>query len=339
MADEGLANDLPYAERVAKHLEVDLHTIWVGPEIGAQFPWMIAQLDEPLADPAALNAYYICKLARENGIKVLLSGAGGDDLFSGYRRHRALALERWWSWLPAPAREALAQSSQLLPANRPMGRRIAKAFRHADADEAQRLVNYFTWLDPREGRKLWNKEVGAQVADGAIAQPMHAALGEMDRSADALARMLMLDSRFFLIDHNLNYTDKMSMAASVEVRVPFLDNALVDFASRIPARHKLRGPIAKWVLKEAMKGVLPDDVIHRPKSGFGVPLRAWMRREMRDVLEDALSPATLRRRGLFDPAGVARLRERNENGQIDATYPILALACVELWCRNFIDRN
>ena len=339
MSNEGLAADLPYAEQVARYLDVGLHTIWVGPEMAAQFPWMIAQLDEPQADPAALNAYFICKLARQHGIKVLLSGAGGDDLFSGYRRHRALALERWWSWLPSAARSALAQSSRLLPASHAAGRRIAKAFRNADANETERLVSYFMWVDAKEAAPIWNRDVAAYVTNGAVAQPMYAALAEMNSDADPLARMLMLDSRFFLVDHNLNYTDKMSMAASVEVRVPFLDNALVDFAARIPSKYKQRGATGKWVLKEAMKDILPERIIHRPKAGFGVPLRTWMRREMRDVLDGSLAPDVLRRRGLFDPAGVARLRESDQRGQIDATYPILAIACVELWCQNFIDRN
>lgn len=338
-SDEGLASDLPYAEKVARHLDVDLHTVWVGPEMAAQFPWMIAQLDEPQADPAALNAYFICKLAREQGIKVLLSGAGGDDLFSGYRRHRALGLEHWWSWLPVAARRGLAAAAQAAPANRAWGRRLAKAFRHADATETERLVNYFLWLDPHEIGALWQPDFAAAAGLQRPAQPMFEALESMAPAAEPLARMLMLDSRFFLVDHNLNYTDKMSMAASVEVRVPFLDNALVDFAARIPGRHKQRGPVGKWVLKEAMRGVLPDEVLFRPKSGFGVPLRAWMRHEMRDLLEDALSPTTLRRRGMFAPAAVARLRERDRRGQIDATYPILALVCIELWCRNFVDQR
>lgn len=336
---DGLVNDLPYAERVARHLGVDLHTVQVGPEMAAQFPWMIAQLDEPQADPAALNAYFICKLAREHGMKVLLSGAGGDDLFSGYRRHRALGLEPHWSWLPQRVRALLSFASQQISPRGAAGRRIAKAFRYAGSDPTDRLVNYFMWLDSAEIAQLWSKDLGAQVATAAIAEPMYAEIGKMPEGAQALSQMLLLDSRFFLIDHNLNYTDKMSMAASVEVRVPFMDNALADFAARIPAKHKQHGAVGKWVLKAAMAGVLPADIIHRPKTGFGVPLRSWMKNEMRVVLDDALSASTLQRRALFDPAAVSRLRERDRQGRIDATYPILALACVELWCRKFIDGN
>lgn len=335
--DAGLVADLPYAERVAKHLGVELHTVWVGPEIASEFPWMIAQLDEPQADPAALNAYFICKLAREHGIKVLLSGAGGDDLFSGYRRHRALMLETYWSWLPKVARKGVASAARRLPTNGAIGRRIAKAFRYADREATERLINYFMWLDPAEFSPLLTREFAETGDRREVAGPLYSALEQIPKDAEPLAKMLLIDSHFFLVDHNLNYTDKMSMAASVEVRVPFLDNDLADFAAKIPARYKQRGRIGKWVLKKAMEDTLPADVIYRPKSGFGVPLRSWMRHEMRGVMEDVFSPSVIKRRGIFDSHAIDRLRARDRAGEIDATYPILAIACIELWCRNFID--
>jgi asparagine synthase (glutamine-hydrolysing) len=149
--------------------------------------------------------------------------------------------------------------------------------------------------------------------------------------------MLALEQRFFLADHNLIYTDKMSMAAGVEVRVPFLDLDLLTFASRIPARFKQRGTVGKWVLKRAMEPYLPHDVIYRPKTGFGAPLRRWMRHELRELLGDVLSVDSLRRRGIFDPAAVQRLIQQNDTGQIDAAYTLLSLLCIEIWCRRFVD--
>jgi asparagine synthase (glutamine-hydrolysing) len=148
-----------------------------------------------------------------------------------------------------------------------------------------------------------------------------------------------LEQRFFLADHNLNYTDKMSMAAGVEVRVPFLDLELVDFAARIPNRFKQRGSEGKWVLKKAMEPYLPSDVIYRPKSGFGAPLRRWMRVELRDLLADVLGQQSLRQRGLFDPVAVQQLIKANDLGKIDASYTLLSLMCVELWCRKFTDQG
>jgi asparagine synthase (glutamine-hydrolysing) len=160
-------------------------------------------------------------------------------------------------------------------------------------------------------------------------------LATLPPETSRLERMLALEQRFFLTDHNLNYTDKMSMAAGVEVRVPFLDLDLVEFAARIPARFKQRGSEGKWVLKKAMEPYLPKDVIYRPKSGFGAPLRRWMRVELRDLLADVLGEKSLRNRGLFDPAAVQRLIKANDEGLIDASYTLLSLMCIELWCRRF----
>ena len=159
----------------------------------------------------------------------------------------------------------------------------------------------------------------------------------MPRGTTALDRILALEQRYFLADHNLIYTDKMSMAAGVEVRVPFLDLQLVEFAAHIPDRYKLHGREAKWILKKAMESYLPSDVIYRPKTGFGVPLRRWIRNELRELLNDLLSPASLRRRGVFDSDAVQRLIADNNVGRIDGAYTLLSLLCSEIWFRQFID--
>jgi asparagine synthase (glutamine-hydrolysing) len=149
--------------------------------------------------------------------------------------------------------------------------------------------------------------------------------------------MLYLECRHFLADHNLNYTDKMSMAAGVEVRVPMLDTDLVALAARLPIAFKQRGREGKWVLKKAMEGVLPRRVIYRPKTGFGAPLRAWLHGPLKPLIEDLLSVKTLGQRGWFDPAAVAHLVSEDRSGRTDAAYSIFAVACMELWARAFLD--
>jgi asparagine synthase (glutamine-hydrolysing) len=149
--------------------------------------------------------------------------------------------------------------------------------------------------------------------------------------------MLTLEQRFFLADHNLIYTDKMSMATSVEVRVPFLDTDLVEFAARIANNYKQRGNIGKWVLKKAMEPYLPKDVIYRPKVGFGAPLRIWMKNDLRELLGDLLSVDSLNNRGLFSASAVQQLIMDNDSGKIDASYTLLSLLCIEIWCRAYID--
>ena len=337
-SEEGIADDLPYARRVAAYLNVPLEIVRIdAARMAEDLPAMVVQLDEPLADPAPLNVLYISRLAREQGIKVLLSGAGGDDLFTGYRRHRALMAEGLWSWLPRSARVGLEQLTSRLDQRRPIFRRLRKLFNGASLDGDARLVNYFRWIDRKDLAALYTPEFRVALGTARAEDPMLEFLADLPSGTSRLERLLALEQRFFLTDHNLTYTDKMSMAVGVEVRVPFLDLELVEFAARIPARFKQRGSCGKWVLKKAMEPYLPRDVIYRPKSGFGAPLRSWMRNELRDLLGDVLSPVNLRSRGLFQPNAVHQLIAANDCGRVDATYTLFSLLCIELWCLHFID--
>lgn len=335
--DAGETDDLPYARQVAKHLGVRLHEIQVdSSRMAADLERMVFQLDEPLADPASLNVLYISQLARQHGVKVLLSGAGGDDLFAGYRRHRALMLERYWAWMPQAARQGLRHMTSRLDQGGGMGRRLAKAFAHADLPPDRRLAGYFLWADPARILGLFAPEHRAALANARMAAPLEDYLGTLPPGLPPLQRMLALEQRYFLADHNLLYTDKMSMAAGVEVRVPFLDNDLVRLANALPPEIKQRGAEGKWLLKKAMEPYLPLEVIYRPKTGFGAPLRHWLRHELREWVGDMLSAGTLRRRGLFDPKAVAALVADDRAGRVDAAYTIFGLVCIEIWCRRFI---
>jgi asparagine synthase (glutamine-hydrolysing) len=149
--------------------------------------------------------------------------------------------------------------------------------------------------------------------------------------------MLTLEQRFFLADHNLNYTDKMSMAVGVEVRTPFLDLDLVEFSGKISNSLKQKGSIGKWVFKKAMEPYLPKDIIYRPKTGFGAPLRTWIKYDLREMLGDLLSIDSINRRGLFSAEAVQQLIMDNDNGKIDASYTLFSLLCIEIWCRAYID--
>jgi asparagine synthase (glutamine-hydrolysing) len=337
--DVGDTDDLPYARRVASHLGVPLDVVKIdSAQMADDLEAMVYQLDEPLADPAPLNVLYISRLARSHGIKVLLSGAGGDDLFTGYRRHRALGYEHAWTWLPLSLRDGLEKATAGLDQRRPLFRRLAKLFSGAGLTGDARLANYFSWAREAKLMNLYTPEFRAAIGQELAAQPMLDFLAPLPQSTPRLERLLALEQRFFLADHNLAYTDKMSMAVGVEVRVPFLDLDLVDFAARIPPRFKQRGSEGKWVLKKAMESYLPHDVIYRPKTGFGAPLRRWMRHELRELLGDMLSVESLRRRGLFDPKSVQQLIQQNDSGQVDATYTLLSLLSIEIWCRRFVER-
>lgn len=338
-ANEGWAEDLPYAKRVAEHLDVDLETIYVGPEMASEVESMVYHLDEPQADFAPINTYFICKLARDHGIKVLLSGAGGDDLFSGYRRHYALNMELSWSWLPLFIRKNLRRAARRIPSNSVRMRRIAKAFSYADLDGDSRLSSYFQWIEPSLLHKIYSPDMLSQIDTSGRNDPLVQSLSRLPARMSDLNRMLYLDGKHFLADHNLNYFDKMSMATGVEVRVPLLDPDLISLAARLPVTMKQKGGVSKWVLKKAMEGTLPHDVIYRPKSGFGVPLRVWLNNPLRPLVNDTLSESSISSRGLFDFQAVRELQRQTQTGAIDATYTILSMLCIELWCRMFLDSN
>lgn len=335
--DAGEADDLPYARRVAAHLGVSLDVVTVtSSDIASDIERMIHSLDEPLGDPAPLNVLYISQLARRNGIKVLLSGAGGDDLFSGYRRHRALRYEGLWGRLPGAVRRLIGRGAAALDQRSVAGRRLAKLFAHAGEDDDGRLLGYFAWARDSGLRRLYAPAFAAQLDSVRADEPMREFLATIPPGTTRLERMLALEQRFFLADHNLIYTDKMSMAAGVEVRVPFLDLELVDLAARIPDRFKQRGREGKWVLKKAMEPYLPRDVIYRPKTGFGAPLRRWFNHELREMVRDILSAESLTRRGLFDPAAVQCLIQDTASGRRDGAYTLFSLLCIEIWCRQFL---
>ncbi len=336
-AAEGFADDLPYARRVAEHVGVDLHVVQVGDEMMDRLPEMVYLLDEPTPDPAALNTLFISELARAQGIKVLLSGAGGDDIFTGYRRHFALMQERWWAGWPQPVRQGLSALAGLLPVSSPLGRRIGKAFQYAGQDAEHRLASYFLWLDPSHALRLLTPEFRAGLDEESLYAPLLQTLTHLPADTEPLNRMLYLECKHFLADHNLNYTDKMGMAAGVEVRVPLLDLDLVQLAGSLPIDMKQRGTVGKWIFKKAMEPYLPHDVIYRPKTGFGVPLRKWLQGVLKPLVDDVLSPRSLLARGVFEPTVVRQLVDADRAGKVDASYTIFGMVCLELWCRQYID--
>ena len=323
---EGLVRDAPYAARVAEHLDVDLRHIVAEPFHVEDLAAMVEAMDEPQADPAPLYVGQIARAARAQGVRVLLSGAGGDDLLTGYRRHRALQLERMWRWAPKFARSALRNGTQRLGAS-VVGRRVRKAFAGADLPEDERIVNYFCWTDPARS--------AAVAASDSYRSPMLEFLRSLPPKTPPLQKMLLLELRFFLPDHNLNYTDKLSMQHGVEVRVPLVDLEVVRAAAAIPLSLKQRGREGKWIFKKLMERYLPRDVIYRPKTGFGAPVRSWLRGPLAPLVQDVLMGAGARVRTHLDEDALRDLINDDREGRIDGAYTILSALCIELWLRRF----
>jgi asparagine synthase (glutamine-hydrolysing) len=333
---EGFTNDLHYARRVAEHVGVHLIEVEAKADIIRDFDKMIWHLDEPQADAAPLNVLNICAAARRNGDIVLLGGTAGDDLFSGYRRHQALQFEKYLSRIPRPImRVAKRVASQLNPKNA-TNRRIRKLLANADLKQTERLAAYYQWIALDVNKSLFHPRFQTQIESFNPQDHLLTALQNIPKEQDRLNQLLYWDMKFFLTDHNLNYTDKLSMAEGIEVRVPFLDKELVELSTQIPTELKLKGNTTKYILKKVAERYLPNEVIYRPKSGFGAPVRDWVVGELKDLVAQRLSVDRLNDYNIFDAQNVQQLIFDNQEGKIDASYTIWGLLAIDSWLRQFM---
>jgi asparagine synthase (glutamine-hydrolysing) len=340
---DGADADLPYARRVAAHLGVELIPVYTDATVVQRLPDVLFALDEPTGDPAPINAYLIAEQAHRDGLKVLLSGTGGDDIFSGYGRHRWLSYERVWDALPATGRARVGQwaRARLDASGQPVtfaSRRLLKLFAQIDEPRRDRLAGRFQTTAPVLRQRLLHPSLRSRATDATDRAPLFETVASLGPETHPLDLMLRLEQRHFLADHNLNYLDKMTMAFSVEGRVPLLDLDLVAFAATIPPRYKVSRRRTKHVFKAAMEPFLPPGVIDRPKAGFGVPLRRWMAGGLRELVTDTLSSQAARTRGVFDDTAVQRLLHDTHAGRTDGAYPLFSVFAFETWCQRVVDR-
>jgi asparagine synthase (glutamine-hydrolysing) len=301
-------------------------------------------MDEPTADPAIITAYLVCREARKQAT-VLLSGVGGDELFAGYRKHVAQRWTRAYQNLPARLRAGVERGVNALPSLRGTAMkgsvRLAKKMaRSASLAPEENFIRNCTYLDAAQKSNLYTPDVRNQLLKSDPANRHHASFAAV-HDADFLNQMLYLDTNIFMTSLNLNYNDKMSMASSVEVRVPFLDRELAEFAaSNIPPHLKLKGflrPTTKHIFRQAMKDVLPTEVLRQPKAGFAAPVDYWLANDLREMVDDLLSETNIRSRGLFRPEAVRRFVDEHRNGAQDWSMQIWQFLTLEHWMRIFLD--
>jgi asparagine synthase (glutamine-hydrolysing) len=339
---EIVPDDVIHARRVATLFGTDSTEQTLEPDVLDLLPKAVWHLEEPVADPAAISTYLICRAARER-MPVMLSGMGGDEVFAGYPRYLAYRLSRSLDHLPASVLR-LAQSSVSAVAHpgrpgrlRGPRRNLWKFMRGASLPPLERYLSFSSYYTTSELQSLVTPELGTVLGDyDPLAR--HRAYLDAASGVDELSRLLYLDAKTFLPCLNLTYTDKMSMAASVEVRVPLLDDELVALAARIPSSLKLHGARRKYVFKKSQERVLPRKVVWRRKAGFGAPVRAWLSGDLAPMVADLLSEGTVSRRGLVDPGAVRRLIEENNSGYADRSLQLYALLNLELWHQTFVDR-
>jgi asparagine synthase (glutamine-hydrolysing) len=333
---EAMPDDAVYARKVAARYGMTLHEIEISPDIAGLLPRMVDVLDEPIGDPAAINTLLMCEAARERGVKVILSGMGADELFGGYRKHLACVMASHYGKLPAAPRAAVRSAAGRLPVS-VAGRglrypRWAKRFlTFAELPEEPRFRRSYTLYDPAELAALVSPDLALHV-DDVVGEHSHVyhdnALG------DEINRMCLADTRLFLPGLNLAYTDRASMAASVEVRVPFVDPEVARAAFSIPGSAKIRRRRGKVALKQAAESWLPREIVHRPKASFSVPLRAWVRNDLREVIQDQLVAGELVASGMIRRDALSRLIADEHAGREDRSKQIWQLLTLELWYRH-----
>jgi asparagine synthase (glutamine-hydrolysing) len=334
LADEGFEDDVRYANDVAKQLGIPLTEV-AGDLVPSQsmIDELVWNLDEPQADPAAWYAANITAVAHEAGIKVLLSGTGADDVFSGYRRHAAARYYGLMRFVPNGTEKLISSLQGLLPRQHSGLRRVSKIF-GASALSAQRAaIHSHFWIAPEQVDLLFNdKKTGASYSPYSLFEDL---LSEIPEEEGLLQQMLFWEQRTFLPHHNLAYMDKMGMAHSVEVRVPYVDREIVRLAGKMPVEIKMKGKTSKYVLREVAKDYLTTDVIDRSKTGFGAPLRQWINGQMSGLLRERLLDHSFLSRGIFSRADIEKLIRENEERKIDGAYTLFSLLCIESWLRQF----
>jgi asparagine synthase (glutamine-hydrolysing) len=333
---EAMPDDAVYARKVAAQFGVKLHEIEIAPDIVELLPRMVDVLDEPIGDPAAINTMLMCQAARERGVKVILSGMGADELFGGYRKQLACVMAGRYSRLPAGVRAGLRSAVDRVPVSAG-GRglryaRWAKRFlTFAELPEEPRFRRSYTLYDPDDLTALVSPDLTGQVHQ-VIGQ--HSQIYNDNSLPDEVNRMCLADSRLFLTGLNLAYTDRASMAASVEVRVPFVDPLVARAAFSIAGRDKIRGRQGKVALKRAAENWLPREIVYRPKASFSAPLRAWVRNDLQEVIGDTLVRGELVSSGIIRAGGLERLIQDDKVGREDYSKQIWQLLTLELWYRN-----
>jgi asparagine synthase (glutamine-hydrolysing) len=330
----GPYSELPFARKVAEHCRTDHREIVVGArDLLRELPQLVWHQDEPVSEPAAIPTFLVTQLARQT-VTVVLTGEGGDELFAGYPKHAVEPWARAISRLPAVLRDPfLDHAVDRLPFRFRKLQVVGRSARFRD--EAERLSAWFAGFVGAERDRLLGPALRPHAGAGADA--FRRALAE-STAREPLDRMLDVDLRLWLSDDLLMKMDKMSMAASVEARVPLLDNPLIDWAMRVPARHKVRGLEGKVLLKRLARKLLPREVVDRPKVGFTVPLAPWFRGELRELLADTLLAPACLRRGYYEPATLRSYVDDHLAGRRDRSRELWTLLTLELWHRQWIDR-
>ena len=337
---DGSYNELPHARRVAERFATRHREGEVVPDVAGLFDRLIVHLDEPFADVSLFPTFLVSELARAH-VTVALSGDGGDELFGGYDAYEADRLARRIAGaVPRSAGRALAALASLLPPSEKKKGLVnrLKRFTAGLADAPPDIAHYrwMTYLSPAAKRRLYTPALRDALVGSDVYQPVRDAL-RGSGTDDLLNRQLYTDLSIYLADDILVKVDRMSMAASLETRAPFLDVDVMELAFSMPGRLKMRGRERKLVLKHALADVLPASILERSKEGFSIPMKNWLKRDLAPLMRDLLAPERLRRRGWVEPGAVAARIAEHTAGRENHAHLLFSLMVLERWAQAFLD--
>ena len=336
--DDQTYNELPYARTVAAHFCTDHCEEVLEPDIAPLAERLVRHLDEPFGDFSVFPTYLVSKLASQS-VKVVLSGDGGDEVFGGYEAYIAQDLDRYYRWLPAPLRQkVLPALMDWVPPQAAKKGLINKAKRFVEGGALPASLQHTRWMmfmNDDDKAQLYQSDLQASL-NGYAATSLLENYFQRATQLDPLAQQQYVDIKTYLVDDILTKVDRMSMAASIEARVPLLDHRIVEFALSLPSHHKLRRGRTKLILQRAMCGRLPEVVLNRPKQGFSIPLKHWLRGSLQPLMTDLLSADCVRRRGYFEPQTVNRWVSEHLQGHANHSHRLWALMVFELWHRQML---
>ena len=337
-AGEEPYTELEYARLVSAHCGTEHRELTIRPDCAALLPRMVQLFDEPFGNPTALLLHALSEAARQH-VTVALAGDAGDELFLGYPRYLGAQLRRLWGGVPSPLRGAAAALAGLLPEStngRHAARRTREFLSASGGSWQQAYIGWVSYFSPDLRSELYSPEFHSALGGHSAESFLERRFSEV-ADCHPLAQVSYVDLHSFLPHNLLQYGDRMSMAHALELRLPFTDHRLVEFALRIPPAQKLRGRQTKYLLRRAMRPLLPKQTLVRSKLGLNPPLGRWLRRELAPLVESYLSPAAVRRRGWFRPEAVARLRRDFDAGGRDFSLHLWGLLVLEEWARQYLD--
>lgn len=335
-----IPDDVKWSRRVAAMLRVNYHETLLTPHVTDLLPKLVRHQEAPIID-MAIPSFLISEQARATQ-KVMLSGMGGDEVFGGYPRQMAMQIGGVTDLVPSVVRRPVMKAVESLlygglPGKFTAPIRNAKKFaRSAAMDFEERYLGFGTYFTDAMKQDLYSTDLRREMA-GFDSYKHHRQYFAACRDASPINRMLYVDFKTFMPALNLDTTDRTSMAANLEVRVPYLNKELLDLAARIPSSLKIKGLKRKFILKKAVESILPKEVIWRKKAGFGAPIRSWLRGPLKPMVDDLLSETSVKQRGLFEPSTIQRIIRDYESGKEDLSLHIFNLLTLEIWFAEFLD--